>query len=511
MATLLRLSLVMILAGCAVNPATGRREFSLISESREIEMGREADADISATLGLVDDPALQSYVSDIGHRLAAVSERPHLPWSFKVVDDPLVNAFALPGGFIFVTRGILANFESEAELAGVLGHEIGHITAKHSVSQMSRQQLQQIGLGVGMIFSSSVRRFGDVLGVGLQFMNLRYSRGNESESDELGVRYMTRTAYDAESMIGVFQMLAAATGGEGERIPQWQLTHPYPENRETDIRELIAASGRAAGGTVGRGAYLDRLGGLVYGPNPREGYFIGDRFVHPDLEFDMTFPGGWTGVNERSYVAALSPEEDAAVILRVAEDATDARAALRSFLAQNGVSGSAVRNDDRDGISVSRAIFTADSDEGTLRGEVGFIGIDGRVYQLLGFANEVTWRQYSGVVAASLSSFTRLTDRQTLDVQPWRLEVVALPEDMSVRDFHVRDPGPVSIEELATLNRLAPDAEVPAGTRLKRVVGTRLPGPTTMNCSRARTGGALDQHLRDARVMLDISGREIDS
>ena len=135
-----------------------------------------------------------------------------------------------------------------------------------------------------------------------------------------------------------------------------------------------------------------------------------------------------------------------------------------------------MRNDDRDGISVSRTIFTADSDEGTLRGEVGFIGLDGRVYQLLGFANEVTWRQYSGVVAASLSSFTRLTDRQTLDVQPWRLEVVALPEDMSVRDFHGRDPGPVSFEELATLNRLAPDAEVSAGTRLKRVVGTTLPG-----------------------------------
>jgi len=476
MTALLRLSLVMILAGCAVNPATGRREFSLISESREIEMGREADADISASLGLVDDPALQSYVSDIGQRLAAVSERPHLPWSFKVVDDPLVNAFALPGGFIFVTRGILANFESEAELAGVLGHEIGHVTAKHSVSQMSRRQLQQIGLGIGMAFSNRVRRFGDLLGVGLQLINLRYSRGNESESDRLGLRYMAQTAYDPHSMIGVFQMLAAASGGEGERIPQWQLTHPYPENRESDIRELIAASGRAAGGTVGRGEYLDRLAGIVYGANPREGYFISHRFVHPDLEFDVTFPEGWTGVNERSYVAALSPADDAVIILRLAEDATDPRAALRSFLAQQGVSGGAVRNDVRDGISVSRATFTADSGDGTLRGEAGFIGLDGRVYQLLGFADDITWRQYSSVVAACLSSFTRLTDRRTLEVQPWTLEIVELPEEMSLRDFHTRNPGPVSVEELARLNRLAPDAAVPAGRRLKRVVGETFPG-----------------------------------
>lgn len=164
------------------------------------------------------------------------------------------------------------------------------------------------------------------------------------------------------------------------------------------------------------------------------------------------------------------------MILRLAEDATDPRAAMRSFLAQDGVSGRGVRNDDSDGISVSRATFTADSGDGTLRGEAAFIGLDGRVYQLLGFADDVTWRQYSGVVATSLSSFTRLTDRRTLEVQPWRLEVVALSEDMSLRDFHGRNPGPVSVEELARLNRLASDALVPAGTRLKRVVGTTLPG-----------------------------------
>jgi predicted Zn-dependent protease len=477
MILLLRLSLVLMLAACAVNPATGRREFSLISESREIEMGREADADISASLGLVDDPALQDYVAAIGHRLAAVSERPHLPWSFKVVDDPLVNAFALPGGFVFVTRGILANFESEAELAGVLGHEIGHVTAKHSVSQMSRQQLQEIGLGVGMIFSSDVRRFGDVLGAGLQLLNLRYSRGNESESDALGVRYMTRTAYDSGSMVGVFRMLAAVSGGQGERIPEWQLTHPYPENREADIRELIAASGSGAGGTVRRDEYLERLAGLVYGPNPREGYFIGDRFVHPDFAFELTFPEGWTAANERSYVAAQSSAGDAAVILRVAEGATDPGRALRALLSQEGISGDAVHSDEGDGLSISRANFETDSDDGaSIRGEAAFIQLDGRVYQVLAFADRLSWRQYSGVAGASVSSFARLTDRPILDVQPWTLQIATLSEDMSFRDFHGRYPSPVSVEGLARLNRRTPDVVLPAGTRVKRVVGAPLPG-----------------------------------
>ena len=122
----------LLLAACAVNPATGRREISLVSESREIQMGRDADPEITASLGMVDDPELQAYVTRLGDMLAATSERPALPWSFKVVDDPLVNAFALPGGFIYVTRGILAHFDSEAELVGVLGHEIGHVTAQHS-------------------------------------------------------------------------------------------------------------------------------------------------------------------------------------------------------------------------------------------------------------------------------------------------------------------------------------------------------------------------------------------
>ena len=135
-------SVLLITAACAVNPATGRRQFMLIGESREIEMGREADGQITESLGLYSSQELQDAVTSLGNDLASRSERPQLPWSFRVLDDPMVNAFALPGGYLFVTRGILAALNSEAELAGVLGHEIGHVTARHSVSQMSNQQLQ---------------------------------------------------------------------------------------------------------------------------------------------------------------------------------------------------------------------------------------------------------------------------------------------------------------------------------------------------------------------------------
>lgn len=135
--------------GCALNPVTGRRELALVSESQEIAMGREGAASVAASIGLLPDTGVQGWVSGMGLALAAKSERPRLPWEFKVVDDAAVNAFALPGGFIFVTRGLLTQLTNEAELASVLGHEIGHVTARHSVQQMSRQQLAMLGLGIG--------------------------------------------------------------------------------------------------------------------------------------------------------------------------------------------------------------------------------------------------------------------------------------------------------------------------------------------------------------------------
>src|SRR5882762_8129523 len=151
---LLLLAAALAVAACATNPATGAKQLMLISESQEIAMGRDYDKQVVASIGLYPDSGWQRYIQQFGARLAATSDRPNLPWTFRVVDDPVVNAFALPGGFIYVTRGILAHLNSEAELAGVVGHEIGHVTARHSASQMTKQQLAQVGLVVGSIASS---------------------------------------------------------------------------------------------------------------------------------------------------------------------------------------------------------------------------------------------------------------------------------------------------------------------------------------------------------------------
>ncbi len=194
-------------SGCSVNPATGKRQLSLIPESQEIAMGQQYDQQAAGSLGLYDDPELAAYVSALGKELAATSERPDLPWTFRVVDDPTVNAFALPGGYIYVTRGILAHLESEAELAGVVGHEIGHVTARHSVNQISKQQLAGLATMGAMIAKPELQQFGGLAETGLGLMFLKFGRDDERQSDDLGLRYLQRANYDPRPMADVMEML----------------------------------------------------------------------------------------------------------------------------------------------------------------------------------------------------------------------------------------------------------------------------------------------------------------
>ena len=465
----------LLTAACAVNPATGERQLMLLSESDEIEMGREADVQVTEAYGLYESDELQAFVRGIGEDLASRSERPDLPWSFKVVDDPIVNAFALPGGFIFITRGILASLNSEAELAGVLGHEIGHVTARHSASQLSRQQLQQLGLGVGALVSSDIASAAGLLSAGLQILNLKYSRGDESQSDELGVRYMSRSGYDPNALLGVFQTLASAAGGGG-RLPEWQSTHPNPENREARIRELVASVGQDFSGyTTRRDEYLRRLDGLVYGANPREGFFEGSLFRHPEMAFAIDFPAGWTTFNQRSQVAAVAEDESAIIVLTLAAEQNGLDAAMSAFLGQEGVFGGTPRSSSANGLAAREASFEVRADDGTLRGLVRFVERDGTVFRVLGYAASSRWPSHEGRVIESATSFRPERDPEVLAVQPARVEIVRLPSRMTFREFTEAYPSTVDAERLANLNRRTLDEVLETGTLVKRVTGGTSP------------------------------------
>lgn len=469
------LALSLFLTGCATNPATGERHFNLFSESQEIQMGRDADEQISASLGLYPDQELAEYVEDLGLRLAANSERPNLPWTFRVLDDPTVNAFALPGGYIYVTRGILTYLSSEAELAGVVGHEIGHVTAQHSVHRMSSQQLAQLGLGVGMVLAPELQRFGQLASTGLGLMFLKFGRDDETQADELGLRYMGREDYDAEEMVGVMVMLdGVSQSSGGGRIPEWLSTHPDPGNRREHIQGLIDMNGDAyPGNTVNHERYLEYIDGLVFGQNPREGFFIENVFYHPDLKFRFDFPAGWQTTNMKQGVVGLSPNQDAVIQITLT-DKQSIETAANEFFSQQGLSAGTQIAGEINGLPEISGEFAVTTEQGVLRGQAIFLHYEGFVYQLLGYSVEQSWPGYAAVVENSVRSFNILTDQRILSVQPMRINIVTLDQPMTFEDFISRYPSSISTETLSLINQAELNDQFDAGQKLKQVVGEKI-------------------------------------
>ncbi|MGH7215322.1 MAG: M48 family metalloprotease, partial [Tepidisphaeraceae bacterium] len=234
------------LAACATNPATGQREFSLMSEAQEIEIGKQMDGEIRREMGVYDDPDLQRYVEGVGMRLARGSERPTLPWHFAVVDEPAINAFALPGGYIYLTRGILPFLDNEAQLAGVLGHEIGHVTARHSAQQYTKATTAGIGVTLLSIFVPEARPFQSITETALGVMFMKYGRDDELEADRLGVEYTAEGGWNPAGVGGMLRTLARLDEANGSRrgVPNWLSTHPAPADRVEKVQAYVAKTGR---------------------------------------------------------------------------------------------------------------------------------------------------------------------------------------------------------------------------------------------------------------------------
>jgi predicted Zn-dependent protease len=462
-------ALITVLATCATNPVTGRRELSLISESQEIQMGQEGAKAVVASISPVPDNALQQYVSNLGMTLARASERPNLPWTFQVIDDPQVNAFALPGGPIFVTRGILSHMNSEAQLVSVLGHEIGHITAKHSVSQMSQAQLAQIGLIAAVVVKPELAGFGNIASQGLGLLFLKFGRDDERQSDDLGFKYMTAAGYSPTEMAEMFRTLERLGGGSsGGRVPEWLSTHPDPGNRVQATMQKVAAASLPANLKVERDAFLQRTEGLIFGPNPREGFFRQTQFLHPDLKFQLDFPTGWQTQNQAAAVVGISPQQDAIVVLALAGTATPSQA-LSEFMNQQGVQSQGGSSGSINGLAAASGAFTANTQDGVLAGNVAFISLDGRTFRLLAYTPQQQYGSYRGAFAQSLGSFRRLTDPAALAVQPVHVRLVRIPRAMTLQEFHAAYPSTIPVAQVALINGVEPATTLAAGTLVKRV------------------------------------------
>lgn len=464
--------LVSMLAfvSCTTDYVTGKKTFSLVSESQEVAMGREADPQIVAEYGLYDNPELTAYVNSIGKALAAKSQRPDLTYTFRVLDSPVVNAFALPGGFVYVTRGILAHFNSEDQLAGVLGHEIGHVVARHSAEQMSRQQLAGLGLGLGSILSDTFRQYAEVAGFGMQLMMLKYSRAQESESDMLGVEYSTKLGYDARDMAAFFGTLKRIGDQGGQSLPSFLSTHPDPGDRETRVNTLAAEwKEKVAYQPLAKKPYdyLSRIDGIVYGDDPRQGYVEGQMFYHPSLRFQFPIPKDWQVINSASTVWIASGDKQALVQLRLAEGDSPEKAA-DSFVTKNQV---AVRSRHSTTVGGFAAVVINGTGK-TDNQEIGilsyFIRKDANVYAFHGYSEASAFAGYSNAFASVMGGFEEVRDPEVLGKKPQRLYVKKAPKTGTLSSVLAGlGMGSDTLEDAALLNGLQLTDRVEQGRWIK--------------------------------------------
>lgn len=342
--TLLSLLLApLLLTGCGsaiINPVTGQSERSVMSEASEIAEGQKAHQAVLKEYGVVNNAPLQAYVNTLGQRLAKLSHRDQLQWHFTLLDSPEINAFALPGGYVYVTRGLMAYMDTEADLAGVIGHEIGHVTARHGAQRATRQQ--DAGLGVlAVSLLGAVLESRGVAGAGQAASQVSqsvasgliasYGREQELQADQLGAEYLSRSAFDPRNMIKVITVLknqerfaADQARAEGRTAPaqnNWLASHPSNDQRLQMITQLAAqypAPANASYADTGRTRYLQALRGMAFGESAGQGLTRGRNFYHAALGIALTAPTGWKIQNEADKLTVLNAEHDAALVMQTA-------------------------------------------------------------------------------------------------------------------------------------------------------------------------------------------------
>jgi predicted Zn-dependent protease len=476
----------VILVACVTerSPVTGKRRAYGFSWNQELKMGQEADKQIIQEFGLYDDPELQAYVQRVGQGVLAKSDLRdadapeqyrNSQFTFRVLDSPVVNAFAVPGGYVYVTRGLLTHMENEAQLAVVLGHEIAHVASRHSAQQALKGQLGQIGLMAGGILGAQV--LGDpaaaqqLMNIGaqaFQLLSLKYSRDDEREADRLGLRYAAHHGYAVAEGAEFFNSLKRIGEKEGLRIPNWMATHPDPGQREQTILKL-AEQYQQPGSMkkVGEDDLLAQLQGVVVGENPREGFVQNGVFYHPDMKFKFEIPRGWKVKNDKSAVLLGEPNQRAMMALELT-GARSAQQAAQALARQQGIqvvdSGPTRVN----GRPAYQLLAQANTQQGAAGLLTYFIEHGGRVFSFMGMTSANAIRSYADDFQETFRGFSELSDPRLLAVQPSRVQVVVANRTAPFTSFLPTSDAPgMTPEDLAILNQVTLNETIPAGAKIK--------------------------------------------
>ena len=467
------LSLILSPASCSVNPVSGQHELMLLSEKDELALGRQTDSQITHEYGIYKDKRLNRRVQEMGSRLGRISHRPDLSYQVQILDAPVVNAFAVPGGYIYLTRGIMAYLNSEAELAAIMGHEIGHVTARHSGQQYTRAQLAQVGMGIGMIFSDAFSSLSSLVQMGVGMLFLSYSRDNELQADSLAVEYCAKAGYEPGEMAGFFQTLERLNpSSDRTGLPSWFSTHPSPEDRIGRVRSLSkewVQKLNGANARVGRDEYLKQIDGLIYGEDPKQGYVKDHVFYHPELRFQFPIPEGWNHNNTPSQVQIGSKNGEAAVVLTIVRAATPKKAA-QDFIAKSRPLVHSSQPLQVNGLDAHRLITEVQASKGRLAVVSYFIELERKVFVFHGLSERRVFQEIGPLMEETMRGFKKIKDRKRIDVEPDRLRIRTVKSGGTMEDAVLsmgfsRDDA----KEFALLNGRNPEDRVKAGTLIKVV------------------------------------------
>lgn len=454
-----------------------------MSKEQEIALGQQSHPSVVSTMGLYDDKKLQEFINQKGKAMAQISHRPDLPYQFYIVDSPVVNAFAVPGGYVYFTRGIMAHFNNEAEFAGVLGHEIGHITARHSARQQSTQLFGTAGLILGSVLLDKTGQLTEAAAQGLQLALLGYSRSHETESDGIGVEYSSKIGYDAHQMANFFGTIKRIQDNSGQAIPQFQSTHPDPGNRLTRVNELATDYQRKNPGNyqANRDSYLRMIDGIVFGEDPKQGFVENNQFYHPELRFQFPVPAGWAHQNSPAQFQMGPKDGQSAMILMMANGKTLEEAA-QNLVKELGLT---VQENTRTTINGNPAVVLISQQQAQqqqagqqqqqdpkTRLQIGtwLIQYNNAVYALHGLAQAANFSSRYDTFRQVAGGFKALTDPEKINRQPERVRIKAAPRAGTFREV-MTALGMLAarLEELGTLNSMKADDQVQRGMLVKIV------------------------------------------
>jgi predicted Zn-dependent protease len=453
-AILIICSPALLWLGCATNPVTKQPEFVLMSEDQEINIGREMNPTIIKEYGEYPADHLQHYVETIGKRLADVSDRTDLFFHFKIVNTDSVNAFALPGGYVYVTRGLLAYANSESELAGVLGHEIGHVTARHAVRQYTKAASYNIATGIASIFVPELNNFGQIADIAFVAITSGYSREYEREADRLGLKYALKAGYDPKAISTFLSTLELLDKVKGEKTYHSLFaTHPKTEERVT-LAESEAVAHSLPYSTkliVGREPYLKQIDGLLFGPDPKEGVITGSKFQHPDMRIELTFPKAWNIENKPDAVIAKNPSREMYLQLRLENlnKKTSVAEVARGLSRRLGF---------RETTGTPTLINGLDAYVGTYAGKIqklgyitariGFIRIEDIVHYIIGYARSAEFSAALPLLNTTITSFRKISAAEAQAIKPARVRL------------HTVQSGDTFASLCTALGRPADDAKI---------------------------------------------------